>query len=79
MLTYFHICQNVKKIKVDYNNGLYYYYNMRNYTLIYIALLLFTAFVIWMSNNPWWSLLILLAPSLSGPSIEDEDNEDKNF
>ncbi len=52
---------------------------MRNYTLIYISLLLFTAFVIWLSNNPWWSLLILLAPSLSGPSTEDEENEDKNF
>lgn len=48
---------------------------MRNYTLIYISLLLFTAFVIWLSNNPWWSLLILLAPSLSGPSDENDDEE----
>ena len=42
------------------------------FTVIYMGLL---GFIIWMTQNPWWLLGILLMPTAS---FDDDDNDEES-
>jgi len=48
---------------------------MKNFVIVYISLLIFIGFVVWTTQNPWWSFLLLFAPSWETECEDKEGDE----
>ena len=51
--------------------------NSKYNTLIVLAFLLLVGMCVWMTQNPWWTLLTLLTPQYTCDCEEEEQEEEQ--